>query len=103
MKRLIVFSLLLLLTATVAFAHAGEVHTYLGTITKINEDGSFVMETTTGKTRTVLVSPTTTYTHTDGHKGTHSELAVGKKVSAKISKDGKTALSVKLNVPKKAK
>lgn len=103
MKRLIVISLLLLLTATVAFAHAGEVHTYLGTITKINKDGSFVMEMTTGKSRTVLVSKKTTYTHTDGHKGKHSELVVGKKVSAKISKDGKTALSVKLSASKKAK
>lgn len=100
MKRILIVSLLLLLTATMAFAHAGEVHTYLGTITKINTDGSFVMKMTNGKDRTVLVAKTTTYTHADGHKAKHSELAVGRRVSAKISKDGKTALTVKLSAAK---
>lgn len=100
MKRITVISLLLLLTATLAFAHAGEVHTYLGTITKINADGSFVIKMTNGKERTVLVSKDTTYTHADGHAGKHAELVVGKRVSAKISKDGKTALNVKFGATK---
>ena len=103
MKRIALCTLLLLFTATIAFAHAGEVHTYLGTITKINEDGAFVMVMTNGKERTVLISKTTTYTHADGHKAKHAELAVGKRVSAKISKDGKTALNVKLAAIRKAK
>jgi hypothetical protein len=97
MKRITVISLLLLFTATFAFAHAGEVHTYLGTITKINDDGSFVIKMTNGKERTVLVSEDTTYKHADGHPGKQAELAVGMRVSAKISKDGKTALSVKFS------
>lgn len=101
-RRIALFSLLLLLTTTVAFAHAGEVHTYLGTITEMTKDGSFVMKMTNGKERTVLVAKTTTYTHADGHKAKPSELAVGKRVSAKISKDGKTALDIKLSA-KKAK
>lgn len=103
MKRISVFTLLLLFTATLAFAHAGEEHTYLGTITKINADGSFVIKMTNGKERTVLVSKTTTFTHSDGHKGKHSELVVGKRVSAKISKDGKTALNVKFAAKKASK
>lgn len=102
MKRITVVTLLLLFTATLAFAHAGEVHTYLGTITKINADGSFVIKMTNGNDRTVLISKSTTYTRADGHKGKHSELAVGKRVSAKISKDGKTALNVKLSAAKQA-
>lgn len=102
MKR-ITIALLLLLTATIAFAHAGEVHTYLGTITRINADGSFVMKMTNGQERTVLVAKSTTYTHSDGHKAKHSELAVGMRVSAKISKDGKTALNVKFAAKKAAK
>lgn len=102
MKRITIISLLLLLTATFAFAHAGEVHTYLGTITTINADGSFVMKMTNGKERTVLISERTTYTHSDGHKAKHAELAVGKRVSARISKDGKTALNVKFSATKKA-
>lgn len=101
-KRIAILSLLFLFTATIAFAHAGEVHTYLGTITKINEDGSFVIKMTNGKERTVRVSKSTTYTHSDGHKAKHAELAVGLRVSAKISKDGKTALNVKFRPAKKA-
>ena len=101
-KRIAILSLLFLFTATIAFAHAGEVHTYLGTITKIHEDGSFVIKMTNGKERTVLVSKSTTYTHSDGHKAKHGELAVGLRVSAKISKDGKTALNVKFRPAKKA-
>ena len=102
-KRIALLSLLVLFTATIAFAHAGEVHTYLGTITTINKDGSFVMKMTNEKERTVLVAKSTTYTHSDGHKAKHSELAVGQRVSAKISKDGKTALNVKFTPAKKAK
>lgn len=103
MKRIAIFTLLFLFTATLAYAHAGEVHTYLGTISKINDDGSFVMKMTNGKERTVLVSKSTTYTHADGHKAKHSDLAVGKRVSAKISKDGKTALNVKFAAKKASK
>ncbi len=102
-KRIAILALLLLFTTTIAFAHAGEEHTYLGTITKLNADGSFVMKMINGKDRTVLVSKTTTYTHADGHKGDRSELAVGQRVSAKISKDGKTALDIKYSVQKKTK
>jgi hypothetical protein len=100
MKRISVISLLLLFAATMAYAHAGEVHTYLGTVTRINEDGSFVIKMTNGKDRAVLVSKDTTYTYADGQKAERSEVAVGKRVAAKISKDGKTALNVKLGAAK---
>lgn len=103
MKRIAILSFLFLFTATLAFAHAGEEHTYLGTITKINADGSFVIKMTNGKDRTVLVSESTTYTHADGHEGRHAELVVGKRVSVKISKDGKTALTVKFSAAKATK
>ena len=102
MKRIAILALLFLFMATLAFAHAGEEHTYLGTVTRIDADGSFVIKMTNGKDRTVLVSPNTTYTHADGHEGKRAELVVGKRVSVKISKDGKTALTVKFNAAKKA-
>lgn len=103
MKRIALLSLLFFFTATIAFAHAGEEHTYLGTVTKISADGSFVIKMSNGKERTVLVSKTTKYTHTDGHKGQGSELVVGKRVSVRIAKDGKTALTVKFSPAKNAK
>lgn len=102
MKRVAILTLLFLFTTTIAFAHAGEEHTYLGTVTKLNADGSFVIKGTNGKDRTVLVSKNTTYTHADGHEGQRSEVVVGKRVSVRISKDGKTALNVKFSAPKKA-
>lgn len=101
MKRIAILSLLVLFTATLAFAHAGEEHTVLGTIAKVNADGSFVLKMTNGKERTVLVAKTTTYSHADGHAGKSSELVVGTRVSVKISKDGKTAKTVKISVAKK--
>ena len=100
-KRIAILSLLLLFTATLAFAHAGEEHTYLGTVTTDNADGSFVIKMTNGKERTVLVSKNTTYTHSDGHKAKRAEVVVGKRVSVRISKDGKTALNVKFSALKK--
>ena len=101
-KRIAILSLLFLFTATIAFAHAGEEHTYLGTVTKVNADGSFVIRMTNKKDRTVLVSKNTTYTHSDGHEAKRAEVVVGKRVSVRISKDGKTALSVKFSAAKKA-
>jgi len=102
MKRVSILSLILLFAvSTIAFAHAGEAHTYLGTITKINADGSFILKIKDGKERLVLVSKDTSYSHGDDHSGKHSELKVGKRVAAKISKDGKTALNVKMSTVKK--
>jgi len=101
MRRITVVSLMLLFTATLLLAHAGEVHTYLGTVTKINADGSFVIRMTNGNERTVLVSKSTTYNHADGHAGKRSEITVGRRVAAKISKDAKTALNVKLSATRK--
>ncbi len=101
-KRIAILALLFLFTTTIAFAHAGEEHTYLGTITKMNANGSFVMKLTNGKEHTVLVAKTTTYSHADGHAGQQSELKVGRRVSVKISKDGKTAKAVKFSAVKTA-
>ena len=104
MKRVSILSLALIFAvSTIAFAHAGEVHTYLGTITKINANGSFVLKMKGGKDRLVLTSKNTSYNHSDNHAGKHSELKVGRRVSAKISKDGKTALNVKMSAGSKAK
>ena len=103
MKRISILSLVLVFAvSSIAFAHAGEVHTYLGTITKINADGSFVLKMKGGKDRLVLTSKDTSYTRSDNHAGKH-ELKVGRRVSAKISKDGKTALNVKMSAVSKAK
>ncbi len=92
-NTLIALSLLLLLAAS-AFAHAGHVHTYMGTVTMLHDDQSFMMKTTDGKDITIQTSPATTYAHADGTAATRADLAAGVRVVVKMALDGKTAASV---------
>ena len=89
MKKTLAALALLLLAAT-AFAHAGHAHTYMGTVTMLHDDGSFMIKTTDGKDVTILTSPATTW------DPARSDLAVGKRVVVKMTPDGKTASSVKM-------
>ncbi|HEV7242037.1 MAG TPA: hypothetical protein VGQ36_22590 [Thermoanaerobaculia bacterium] len=92
---------LLLLVALNAFGHAGEVHKYMGTITALHDDGSFMLQKTDGKTIHVAVKKTTVYRHADGRVATRAELATGKRAVVTVSKDGKTASEVKFAAAKK--
>jgi len=96
MKKTLAISFLLFIAATMAFGHAGEVHSYMGTVTTLHDDGSFMLKTTDGKTMHVQVATTTTWLRADGSAATASELEAGARAVVKISKDGKTALSVKM-------
>ena len=87
---------LLVLVALNAFGHAGEVHTYMGTVTALHEDGSFALKKTDGTAMDIAVSKQTAFLHADGKAATRAELTAGKRVVVTISKDGKTATTVKL-------
>jgi multidrug efflux pump subunit AcrA (membrane-fusion protein) len=101
MKKTIAVSMLLLFAvATLAFGHAGETHNYMGTVTTLHDDGSFMLKKTDGTTMHVLVAKTTTYLRADDKAATPADLKEGMRVVAKISKDGKTALSVKMAAPR---
>jgi len=80
----------LLLVAAAAFAHAGHAHTYMGTVSMLHDDGSFMIKTTDGKDVTIATSAATTY------DPSRAGLAVGKRVVVKMTLDGKTASSVKM-------
>lgn len=95
MRKLILFSLLLIV-AFQAFGHAGEVHSYMGTVTAMHDDGSFMLKKTDGKTMHVHVSKTTSYLHADGKSAKRTELAAGRRVVVTIAKDGRTATTIKL-------
>src|SRR6266498_124871 len=101
MRNLIALSVLPLLVSASAFAHAGHVHTYMGTVTMLHGDCEFLMKTTAGKDITIKTTDKTTFTHSDNHVATLSELAVGMRVVVKMNTDGKTAASVKMSAPKK--
>lgn len=103
MKKLFAISLFLLLVVTSAFAHAGHVHTYMGTVTMLHGEDAFMMKATDGKDLTIQSSPKTTWLHSDNHVATKSELVVGTRVVVKMMTDGKTAASVKMSEPAKKK
>lgn len=101
MRQFVLFSLLLLVAFNV-FGHAGEVHKYMGTVTALHDDGSFMLKKTDGSTIHVAVSKTTTYLHANGEAATSAHLTSGKRVVVTISKDGKTATTIKLAAAKRA-
>ena len=94
--RNLIISVLVFLITTSAFAHAGEVHRYMGTVTMLHDDGSFMLKTTDGATIHVEVSKATAYQHADGRAAKHSDLVAGSRAVVTISEDGKTATLVKL-------
>ena len=94
--KLAVLALLLLVAAT-AFAHAGHVHTYMGTVSMVHDDGSFMMKTTDGKDVAVATNASTAYLHADGTAAARADLATGMRVVVKLALDGKTAASVKMS------
>jgi hypothetical protein len=99
MKKRFAISLLLLLAVTSAFAHAGHVHTYMGTVTMLHGEDSFMMKTTDGKDLTIVTSPKTTWLHADNHPAQKSDLAAGQRVVVKMMTDGKTAATVTMSAP----
>lgn len=103
MKKTLTLSLLLIAAASLAFAHAGEVHTYMGTITTLQKDGGFTMTTTGDRTVHVQLAKTTSLLHADGQSANAAELQAGSRVVVKMSKDGRTALSVKIGAARERK
>ena len=102
MKKLVAVSLFLLLAASSAFAHAGHIHTYMGSVTMLHGDNTFMMKTTDGKDLTIQTSEKTIWLHSDNHAAKPSELAVGQRVVVKMMIDGKTAASVTMSaLPRK--
>jgi hypothetical protein len=101
MKKLIALSMFLVATTLPLFAHAGHAHTYMGTVTMLHGDHAFMMKTAEGEELMIQTSPKTTWAHQDGHVAQQGELALGDRVVVKMTTDGKSAASVKMNAPKK--
>lgn len=101
MQKAVAVSLFLLLAVSSAFAHAGHIHNYLGSVTMLHGDNAFMMKATDGKDLTIQTSTKTKWLHADGHAAKSSELAAGQRVSVKMMADGKTADTVKMSAPAK--
>jgi hypothetical protein len=98
MKKNFAITILLLFVVTSAFAHAGHVHTYMGSVTMLHGTNGFMMKTTDGKDLTVQTTPKTIWLRADGHAAKSSDLIVGSRVVVKTNVDGKTAASVKMQM-----
>jgi len=98
MKKQFAISLLVLLAATSALAHAGHAHTYMGTVTMLHGDTQFMMKTADGKTVTIDTTADTTWLNAGGEAAKKSELEPGMRVVVKMTTDGKTAASVKMSI-----
>jgi hypothetical protein len=59
MKKMM--SLFLFLTVTNVFAHAGHIHTYMGTVTMLHTDTQFMMKTSDGKDLTIDTTAKTSW------------------------------------------
>ena len=100
MRKISLFILFSLLAANL-FAHAGEVHTYMGTVTMLHGSNAFMMKTAEGKELTITTAKTTVYVHADGHPAKQSEVVVGMRVVVTMAKDAKTATHVKIGAMSK--
>ena len=83
-----------------AFGHAGEVHTYMGTVTSVHDDGSFTMKKADGAVATVSVTANTVYRTADGSSASRADIVEGKRVVVTIGKDGRTATMIKIALSK---
>lgn len=100
MKRLLALVASLALVATSAFAHNPHAATKMGTVKSV-QSNRLILTMSDGDQETVSLSPNTTYFHADDHAARAAELAAGMRVVVKMTKDGKTAASVKMSAPKK--
>ncbi len=101
MKKMISLFLFLTVTFTVAnvFAHAGHIHTYMGTVTMLHTGTQFMMETSDGKDLTIDTTEKTSWLDAKGHAAKKNEFAVGSRVVVKMNREGKTAASVTMASP----
>lgn len=95
-RKAFVTAALLLAFSMTLFGHAGEVHSYMGTITSVGEDGAYTMKTTKGASVDFVTGSSTRYRFADNSAASESDLRPGVRVVVEISKDGKTATSVKI-------
>ena len=98
MKRVLLITALLVMASVPLFAHPGHVHTYMGTVSMLHGDNTFMMETAKGDVVTVQTDSKTAFVLSPGnHKGKMGDLEEGMKVVVKMSTDGKTATSITMS------
>ena len=98
MKRPFFLALPLLLLASLAFAHAGHQHHFLGTVKSLAAN-DLVVTTTDNAERTVVLTDQTTVLRGDA-AASRADLTPGTRVSVEVASDGHTAVVIKLALKK---
>lgn len=97
MRKIASLFLIVLLASSAALAHGGPGN-LLGTVKEVNAE-QMVVTTKDGHEVTVHLTEKTTYEKASEAAGIH-DVAVGGRVSVKLEKDGKTAVTVKIGSSK---
>jgi len=96
-KALFLFFALALLSS-LAFAHAGHQHHFLGTVKSLAAD-DLVVTATDGADRTFVLTDTTALQR-GSEAASRADLTPGTRVSVEVANDGKTAVTIKLGAKK---
>lgn len=96
-KALFLFFALALLSS-LAFAHAGHQHHFLGTVKSLAAN-DLVVTATDGADRTFVLTDTTTLQR-GSEAASRTDLTAGTRVSVEVANDGKTAVTIKLGAKK---
>jgi hypothetical protein len=91
---IIIIGVALTFIAAAAFAHAGHVHTFLGTVKTVSAD-QLTIRTRDGKDASFTLNEKTAYLR-EGAAATRADLVNGLRVAVTVADDGKTATSIKL-------
>lgn len=97
MRKIASVFLISILASSVALGHGGPGN-LLGTVKEVHDE-HMVVTSQDGHEVTVALTDKTTYERA-GKAATRQEVAVGSRVSVKLEKDGKAAVSVKIGSPK---
>lgn len=99
MRQIASLLLIFVLASSVALAHGGNSGKVLGIVKDVRDGQHVVVTTQDGHEVTVHLTRNTKYQRA-GKAVTKKAVAAGARVSVKVAKDGKTAVSVTIGSPK---
>lgn len=94
MRKPVILFLALLLLSSVAFAHAGHQHHFLGTVKSLAAN-DLLVTATDGAERTFVLTDKTALRRGD-EPATRADLTPGTRVAVEVANDGRTAVTIKL-------
>ena len=98
MRKPLALFFALLLLSSLAFAHAGHQHHFLGTVKSLAAN-DLAITSTDGAERTFLLTDKTALQRGDA-AAARADLTPGTRVAVEVANDGRTAVTIRLGVKK---